>query len=282
MTKVVLPVFAGIYLLLLFMLLTPHLSEATEEYSRQSGQDCAVCHLEPGGGGELTASGKSFFASQHSKTDRPATGMSAKLFRLVVGYIHFFTAIFWFGTILYVHLILKPVYAAGGLPRGELRVGIISMVVMGISGVILTFYRIPYFGALFDTRFGILLVTKISLYLIMVLSAVVVITVIGPRLKAKRKEPVATDATGVMTLEALASAGGMLRDLLSAKVPMVLPKDVYASACLAGGAMLYLLQLTAMPSAMTALLSASTVIILRLLAVRYNWSLPQAKDSPIP
>lgn len=79
---------------------------------------------------------------------------------------------------------------------------------------------------------------------------------------------------GVMT----ATAGGMIRDLLSAKVPMVLKKEVYASACLAGGALLYLLQLTVIPTYLTALLSASTVIVLRLLAVRYNWSLPRAAD----
>ena len=79
---------------------------------------------------------------------------------------------------------------------------------------------------------------------------------------------------GVMT----ATAGGMLRDLLSAKVPMVLQKEVYASACLAGGALLYVLQLTVIPTYLTALLSASTVIILRLMAVRYNWSLPRAVD----
>jgi len=36
---------------------------------------------------------------------------------------------------------------------------------------------------------------------------------------------------GVIT----ATAGGMIRDLLSARVPMVLQKEVYASACLAGG-----------------------------------------------
>lgn len=79
---------------------------------------------------------------------------------------------------------------------------------------------------------------------------------------------------GVMT----ATAGGMLRDLLSAKVPMVLQREVYASACLAGGALLYLLQLTAMPPNLIALLSASAVIILRLLAVKYNWSLPRVTD----
>lgn len=80
---------------------------------------------------------------------------------------------------------------------------------------------------------------------------------------------------GVMT----ATAGGMIRDLLSAKVPMVLQKEVYASACLAGGALLYLLQMTALPAELAALLSAATVIILRLLAVRYKWSLPRVADS---
>ncbi len=80
---------------------------------------------------------------------------------------------------------------------------------------------------------------------------------------------------GVMT----ATAGGMIRDLLSAKVPMILQKEVYASACLAGGALLYLMQLTVTPPYITAVLSASTVIVLRLLAIKYNWSLPRAADA---
>lgn len=85
---------------------------------------------------------------------------------------------------------------------------------------------------------------------------------------------------GVMT----ATAGGMVRDLLSARVPMVLQKEVYASACLIGGALLYLLHRhTSLPHAWSLLLSAGTVIVLRLLAVRYNWSLPRAAGSdPTP
>ncbi len=79
---------------------------------------------------------------------------------------------------------------------------------------------------------------------------------------------------GVMT----ATAGGMVRDLLSAKVPMILQKEVYASACLAGGALLYLLRLTAIPPVAASLFSAATVIALRLLAVRHNWSLPRAAE----
>jgi uncharacterized membrane protein YeiH len=81
---------------------------------------------------------------------------------------------------------------------------------------------------------------------------------------------------GVIT----ATAGGMIRDLLSARVPMVLQKEVYASACLAGGALMFLLpRHTAIPRPLTLLLSSGTVILLRLLAIHYNWSLPRAVDT---
>lgn len=198
----------AITLLLSCMLLTPQLASATEEYAGQTGQACAVCHLDPGGGGELTPPGKVFAATFHKGAEVPSSGLSARLFRLMIGYLHILTAIFWFGTILYVHLILKPAYAAGGLPRGEVRVGLISMIIMGITGAVMTFYRITSLDMLLHTRFGILLLTKIALYLVMVLSALFVITVIGPRLKAKRKGAGLADVTAGVTLEELASYDG--------------------------------------------------------------------------
>jgi len=81
---------------------------------------------------------------------------------------------------------------------------------------------------------------------------------------------------GVIT----ATAGGMIRDLLSARVPMVLQKEVYASACRGRGARDVLLHRhTDIPRTWTLLLSAGTVILLRLLAIHYNWSLPRAVDN---
>jgi predicted heme/steroid binding protein/uncharacterized membrane protein len=197
-----------LFLLSLSLLMTPQLSVATEEYARQTGQTCAACHLDPGGGGELTVAGRTFAEGRHAKAENPEKGAFVKGFRLVVGYIHFLTAIFWFGTILYVHLILKPAYAASGLPRGEMRVGVASMIIMGVTGVLLTFYRIPSFDSFFNSRFGILLFIKICLYLVMVLSALFVITFIGPRLKTKRKEPLARDKAGELTLDDLAVYDG--------------------------------------------------------------------------
>jgi predicted heme/steroid binding protein len=181
---------------------------ATEGYAEETQQECSACHLDPHGGGELTTAGKSFAANQSTTGAHPRPGLLSKGFHLLIGYIHILTAVFWFGTILYVHLVLKPAYAASGLPRGELRVGIVSMVVMGITGAILTFYRIDSAATLLQTRFGLLLLVKIALYLVMVISAIFVITVIGPRLKAKKREPVLPPTSGDLTPEALAACDG--------------------------------------------------------------------------
>jgi predicted heme/steroid binding protein len=198
----------GLFLLCSYILSAPYLAGATEEFAKQTGHACSYCHLDPGGGGELTVAGKAYAATRQDSTTQSQPGLPTKLFRLVIGYLHFLTAIFWFGTILYVHLVLKPAYAAGGLPRGELRVGIISMLVIGTTGAILTWYRVTSVDMLIHTRFGILLVVKICLYLTMVLSALFVITVIGPRLKAKRKDPTVTNITGDLTQEELAACDG--------------------------------------------------------------------------
>ncbi|HEU0265763.1 MAG TPA: trimeric intracellular cation channel family protein [Geobacterales bacterium] len=77
---------------------------------------------------------------------------------------------------------------------------------------------------------------------------------------------------GVIT----ATAGGMIRDVLSTEVPLVLQREVYASACLAGGTLLYLLHQTALSPNLSLIIAATTVIVVRLMAIRYNWSLPRA------
>lgn len=79
---------------------------------------------------------------------------------------------------------------------------------------------------------------------------------------------------GVMT----ATAGGVLRDVLSQRVPLILQKEIYASACLAGGTLLVLLDRSGLHPPLAALLAALAVTTLRLLAIQYNWALPKAKD----
>jgi predicted heme/steroid binding protein/uncharacterized membrane protein len=175
---------------------------ATEEYARQTDQACSICHLDPAGGGELTGAGLEF-----QRERAVAAGPVQRIVRLVVGYLHHLTAIFWFGTIFYVHLVLKPAYASAGLPRGEVRVGLASMAVMAVTGAILTAFRIGSFDALLGTRFGILLLVKIGLFLIMVGSALLAVLVIGPRLKRAAQNTQA-GAEGALDPGALARCDG--------------------------------------------------------------------------
>lgn len=167
--------------------LFPSSVTGTEEYAKETGKPCAVCHLDPSGGGELTAEGESYqrkrTASGHTA---PRTSGWRHTVRFIAGFVHLFIAVLWFGTILYVHLLLKPSYAAHGLPRGELIVGWGSIFLIAITGVVLTVMRVPSVDALFHTRFGILLMVKIVLYLVMVSTAVIVTFIVGPRLKKRQ------------------------------------------------------------------------------------------------
>ena len=196
-------------LIVTYVMLSPLTTGATEEYARQTGKSCAVCHVDPSGGGELSPTGKHFAESLAVQPNKPAS-LSAvtKGFRFLVGYIHILTAFLWFGTILYVHLVLKPAYASSGLPRGEKRVGIISMIVMGVTGVILTKFRFVSPEILLQSHFGILLLVKIGLYLIMVSTAAFVVVVIGPRLRQKRNGDTPLVKSGDMGGDELALCDG--------------------------------------------------------------------------
>ena len=76
---------------------------------------------------------------------------------------------------------------------------------------------------------------------------------------------------GVMTC----TAGGVIRDVLANQVPLILRKEVYASACLAGSVLLVAMEGLGTPRPLAALVAATTVIVLRLLAIHYKWSLPR-------
>lgn len=197
-----------IQIMMLVLLGCPLAAMATEEYARQTSLECAACHVDPAGGGELTKAGKEFVPKHDEGASKPPLSAAARGFRFAVGYLHLITAFLWFGTILYVHLVLKPAYASSGLPRGEMRVGIGSMVVMGITGVILTRFRVGSPELLLESRFGILLLAKIALYLVMVLSAAYVITVIAPRLRRKSADSSPRVTSGDMTPEELALCDG--------------------------------------------------------------------------
>lgn len=79
---------------------------------------------------------------------------------------------------------------------------------------------------------------------------------------------------GVIT----ATAGGITRDVLANQIPLILRKEIYASACLAGSILLVVLIHLGAPRSIALLIAATTVITLRLMAIHFNWALPRAQD----
>lgn len=73
------------------------------------------------------------------------------------------------------------------------------------------------------------------------------------------------------------SFGGITRDILINEVPLFFRKDIYATACLAGGVAYWLVDLTHLPFLVPQITCAVVVIGLRVLAVHFKWSLPILK-----
>lgn len=68
--------------------------------------------------------------------------------------------------------------------------------------------------------------------------------------------------------------GGVVRDILINEEPLIFRKDIYGTACIAGGIVYWLMALCGAPVLVQQLLCAVTVVAIRLLAVKYNWSIP--------
>lgn len=72
--------------------------------------------------------------------------------------------------------------------------------------------------------------------------------------------------------------GGVLRDILVNNEPLLFQKDIYATACLAGGLVYWVAYSYDWSMPTQGIACAVTVIAMRLLAVRYSWSLPVLVD----
>lgn len=74
-----------------------------------------------------------------------------------------------------------------------------------------------------------------------------------------------------------ASAGGLLRDIVAGREPMLLKQDIYATAALLGGLGYALSDRAGLSFELSTLIGFSLAFALRACAIRFGWSLPQAK-----
>ena len=72
--------------------------------------------------------------------------------------------------------------------------------------------------------------------------------------------------------------GGVLRDVLTNKIPLIFEKEIYASACLAGGMTYLLLSYLHFSENIIFVISALVIVVIRVVAVKFHLQLPKIKD----
>ena len=186
------PILPYCFIIVFFIFFLPISLPATPDYAEDTKQGCLICHLEEDGG-DINEMGLKFSASGYvwpPEGGYRILGPVRKTVRFAFGMFHIIAAFMWFGTIMYVHLILKPGYAVRGLPKGEVALGMASMLIVGITGVLLTISKIRSLDVLYSSPWGITLSVKIMLYLVMISSALFVVIFIGPKLKRGMKKSI--------------------------------------------------------------------------------------------
>ncbi len=71
--------------------------------------------------------------------------------------------------------------------------------------------------------------------------------------------------------------GGVIRDVLTKKVPLIFKKEIYASACLSGGITYLLLENIEINDNLQFVISAVVIIIIRTISVIKKYELPKIK-----
>jgi uncharacterized membrane protein YeiH len=72
--------------------------------------------------------------------------------------------------------------------------------------------------------------------------------------------------------------GGVLRDVLTNKIPLIFKKEIYASACLAGGVSYLVLNFFNMSENIIFIFSTTIIVVIRVIAVKFKLQLPKIKD----
>jgi len=80
---------------------------------------------------------------------------------------------------------------------------------------------------------------------------------------------------GMMT----GSVGGIIRDILINEIPLIFRKEIYAMACILGGIIFFVCYKLGVNSVLTQFITASSVIFIRVLSVKFQISLPVLKPN---
>jgi uncharacterized membrane protein YeiH len=76
-------------------------------------------------------------------------------------------------------------------------------------------------------------------------------------------------ALGTMT----ACFGGVIRDILCTEIPVIFRREIYATICILGGIVFFILRKMNLENDVLYLVTSSVIIAVRVLAVKYKWHL---------
>lgn len=82
--------------------------------------------------------------------------------------------------------------------------------------------------------------------------------------------PIVCIALGTMT----ACFGGVIRDILCAEIPVIFRKEIYATICILGGVVFFILKRFNLDNDLLYLTTSLVIISVRLMAVKFKWYLP--------
>jgi uncharacterized membrane protein YeiH len=82
--------------------------------------------------------------------------------------------------------------------------------------------------------------------------------------------PIICIALGTMT----ACFGGVIRDILCAEIPVIFRKEIYATICILGGVVFFILKKFNLDDSFLYITTSLVIISVRLMAVKFKWYLP--------
>ena len=131
---------------------------------------------------------------------------------------------------------------------------LIALVIAILIFFLVRFYRIPYKVLLVADAFGLSVFTIVGTQKALALETHVGIAVV----------------MGIMT----GVVGGMLRDILSGEIPLILRREIYATASLCGAITFSVISLALLNQNLAIIASIAMTLGLRLSAIKWNLSLP--------
>jgi predicted heme/steroid binding protein len=180
-----------------FLTLPAEQCVALPDFAAETGLACSECHEAGADGGSLTELGEEFLSGGYVLPEEtPEPSVAGRWLRGLVRYVHLVAGVMWFGAIAYIHIFAGPRKFSKGLPRAEMRFGWYSIVVMAVTGTLLTIWKLGSVDELWTTAFGRIWLIKAGTFLLLVAIAAVVTTALNRKMRRAAAEAGGPGACG--------------------------------------------------------------------------------------